>query len=270
MGKELLGSLELNRIYQIDCLEGMKLIPDKSIDMILCDLPYGQTARNKWDTVIPFESLWTHYERIIKDNGAIVLFANGMFTADLMTSNRKLWKYNLVWDKVLPSGFLNAKKMPMRSHEDLCVFYKKPPTYNPQMVEGNACHSRGKAVGKLQEDFSRNTNYGELKAVQTEGNQKYPKSVLTFQKPHPSTTVHPTQKPVECLEWLIKTYTNEGEIVLDNCIGSGSTAVAALKTKRRFVGFETDPQYIELANNRIESTYNELDDVKLLNKFKTR
>ena len=141
------------RLYNGDCLKIMKDIPDKTIDMILCDLPYGQTARNKWDTVIPFDKLWQQYNRIIKDNGAIVLFANGMFTADLMISNKKMWKYNLVWDKVLPSGFLNAKKMPMRSHEDICVFYKKPPTYNPQMVEGKECHSRGKAVGKSQEDF---------------------------------------------------------------------------------------------------------------------
>ncbi|MBM7110905.1 site-specific DNA-methyltransferase [Brevibacillus laterosporus] len=199
MEKEQLGSLEINRIYHMDCLEGMKLIPDKSIDMILCDLPYGQTARNKWDTVIPFKPLWEQYERIIKSNGAIVLFANGMFTADLMASNKKMWRYNLVWDKVLPSGFLNAKKMPLRSHEDLCVFYKKLPLYNPQMVEGDECHSRGKAVGKSQEDFSRNTNYGQFQAVNTKGNLKYPKSILTFKKPHPSTTQHPTQKSVECI-----------------------------------------------------------------------
>ncbi|QDX95853.1 site-specific DNA-methyltransferase [Brevibacillus laterosporus] len=249
----------------MDCLEGMKLIPDKSIDMILCDLPYGQTARNKWDTVIPFKPLWEQYERIIKSNGAIVLFANGMFTADLMASNKKMWRYNLVWDKVLPSGFLNAKKMPLRSHEDLCVFYKKLPLYNPQMVEGDECHSRGKAVGKSQEDFSRNTNYGQFQAVNTKGNLKYPKSILTFKKPHPSTTQHPTQKSVECIEWLIRTYTNEGDIVLDNCIGSGTTAEAAINTKRSFLGFETEYKYIEIANQRIESTYYEIADQKLLN-----
>jgi site-specific DNA-methyltransferase (adenine-specific) len=243
--------LTINKIYNQDCLIGMNYIEDKSIDMILCDLPYGQTARNKWDTVLPFNQLWTHYERIIKDNGVIALFANGMFTADLMVSNKKLWKYNLVWDKVLPSGFLNAKKMPMRSHEDICIFYKKPPTYNPQMVEGNECHTRGKAVGQSQDDFSRNTNYGELKAVETEGNMKYPKSILTFQKPHPSTTIHPTQKPVECLELLIKTYTNENDLVLDNCIGSGSTIVAAINTNRRYIGFELDKDYYEKAIKRI-------------------
>jgi len=231
--------LEINKIYNQDCLEGMKLINDKSIDMILCD------------TQLPFDQLWKQYERIIKDNGIIILFANGMFTADLMTSNKKLWKYNLVWNKVLPSGFLNAKKMPMRSHEDICIFYKKPPKYNPQMVEGNECHSRGNVIGKKQEDFSRNTNYGELKAVQTEGNLKYPKSILTFQKPHPSTTIHPTQKPVECLEWLIKTYTNENELILDNCVGSGSTIVAAINTNRNYIGFELEENYYKAALERI-------------------
>lgn len=122
-----------------DCLELMKEIPDKSIDMILCDLPFGQTARNKWDSVIPFDLLWKQYNRIIKDNGAIVLFANGMFTADLIQSNRKMWRYNLVWEKAQPTGFLNANRMPLRAHEDICVFYKKLPTYNPQKTTG---HSR--------------------------------------------------------------------------------------------------------------------------------
>ena len=245
-------NIEENNIYNIDCLYGMSKIKDKSIDMILCDLPYGQTARNKWDNVIPFEELWKQYNRIIKDNGAIVLFGNGMFTAKLMQSNKKYWRYNLVWDKVLPSGFLNAKKMPMRNHEDICVFYKKPPTYNPQMWEGEDCHSRGKAVGKSQDDFSRNTNYGELNAVETKGNLKYPKSILTFQKPHPSKSVHPTQKPIELLEWLINTYTNEDEIVLDNCIGSGSTAIACLNTERKYIGFELENEYYNKAIWRID------------------
>lgn len=246
----------LNKIHNMDCIEGMKTIPDKSIDMILCDLPYGQTQRNKWDIIIPFEPLWEQYKRIIKDNGVIALFANGMFTAELMLSNKTMWKYNLVWDKVLPSGFLNAKKMPMRSHEDICIFYKRLPIYNPQMTQGKECHSRGNVIGKSQEDFSRNTNYGSFVAVQTEGNLKYPKSIITYQKPHPSTTVHPTQKPVELLGWLIKTYTNKGDLVLDNCMGSGSTAVACINTGRNYIGFEISKEYCDIANKRLEEIKN--------------
>ena len=239
--------------YQLingDCLEEMKNISDKSIDMILCDLPYG-TTKNKWDCIIPFDKLWEQYNRVIKDNGAIVLFGNGIFTAELIISNKKMWRYNLVWDKVLPSGFLNAKKMPMRNHEDVCVFYKKLPTYNPQMWIGEECHSRGNVIGKSQKDFSRNTNYGDFSAVETKGNLKYPKSILTFSKPHPSISIHPTQKPVELLEWLIKTYTNEGETVLDNCMGSGSTGVACVNTNRKFIGIELDQEYYKIAKDRI-------------------
>lgn len=280
------------KLYQDDCLKIMdKLIEyGVKVDMILCDLPYGVTARNKWDTPFPLNDyieinnkkinkdefylqqftkgmdkkeidliwnknkkngLWYYYNKIIKDNGAIVLFGQGIFTSNLIQSNKKMWKYNLVWDKVLPSGFLNAKRQPMRNHEDICIFYKKPPVYNPQMWEGEECHSRGNAVGKSQEEFSRNTNYGKLNAVETKGNLKYPKSILTFQKPHPSKSVHPTQKPVELLEWLIKTYTNEDEIVLDNCMGSGSTGVACMNTNRKFIGIELDDNYFNIAKERI-------------------
>ena len=285
----------MNKNYELylgDCLEVMKEIPSKSIDMILCDLPYG-TTQNKWDAIIPMndyinindknieidefylqqfmkgltkkeidkiwkenkqEGLWTHYNRIVKDNGAIVLNSQGMFTAYLVNSNKKMWRYNLVWDKVLPSGFLNAKRQPMRNHEDICVFYKKQPIYNPQMWEGNECHSKGsKILGMSQKDFSRNTNYGDFKAVETKGNLKYPKSILTFQKPHPSKTLHPTQKSIECCEWLIKTYTNEGDLVLDNCMGSGSTGVACRNTNRKFIGIELDENYFNIAKDRIES-----------------
>ena len=232
--------MENYQLINRDCLEEMKNISDKSIDMILCDLPYG-TTKNKWDCIIPFDKLWEQYNRVIKDNGAIVLFGNGIFTAELIISNKKMCRYNLVWDKVLPSGFLNAKKMPMRNHEDVCVFYKKLPTYNPQMWIGEECHSRGNVIGKSQKDFSRNTNYGDFSAVETKGNLKYPKSILTFSKPHPSISVHPTQKPVELLEWLIKTYTNEGETVLDNCMGSGSTGVACVNTNRKFIKGQEHP-----------------------------
>lgn len=183
-----------------------------------------------------------------------------------MQSNKKMWKYNLIWDKVLASGHLNAKKMPMRQHEDICVFYKKPPTYNPQMTLGEECHNVGKAKGISQEVHSRNTNYGEFTKVQTKGNLKYPKSILTFQKPHPSTTIHPTQKPVELLEWLINTFSNKDETILDNCVGSCSTAIACMNTNRNFIGIELDETYFNSGINRI-NTYlasNNLKNTNLL------
>lgn len=229
----------------------MKDIEDKSVDMILCDLPYGDT-KNKWDVIIPFDKLWKEYNRIIKDNGAIVLFSQGMFTAKLITSNSKLWRYNLIWEKDRPSGFLNAKRMPLRSHEDICVFYKKLPIYNPQMYKGKPSHSIGKAEG--EKVCKNNNNYGNFGRVNREGDLKYPKSVLKFKRPHPP--IHPTQKPIDLCEWLIKTYTNENEIVLDNCMGSGSTGVAALNTNRRFIGIELDENYFNIAKERIGSVEN--------------
>lgn len=233
----------------MDCLEGMKLIPDCSIDMILCDLPYGVTAKNKWDSVIPMEKLWVQYKRIIKENGAIVLTGQDKFTAKLMLSNERWHRYNLVWDKVLPSGFLNANRMPLRSHEDIVVFYKKLPKYNPQKTKGKKNHSKGR------EKESSNNNYGDFGFVDNSeelGEMKHPKSIITFEKPHPSIAVHPTQKPVELFSWLIKTYTDEDEIVLDNCIGSGTTAVACELNNRKWIGFETQEEYIEVANKRID------------------
>lgn len=226
----------------------MKTIDDKSIDMILCDLPYGRT-QNKWDSIIPFDELWKQYLRIIKDNGCIALFADGLFMADLMTSNRKMWKYNLVWNKVLTSGFLNANRMPLRQHEEICIFYKKQPTYNPQKTKGKPSHSKGKPKD------CDNNNYGSYEFIdngELHGDMKHPTSILTFSKPHPSVARHPTEKPVECLEWLIKTYTNENELVLDNCIGVGSTAIACINTNRNYLGFETDTTYCDITNKRIQ------------------
>jgi len=246
--------LELNKVYKEDCVgeNGMCLIEDKSIDMILCDLPYGQTARNKWDVVIPFENLWEQYLRIIKDNGSIVLFANGMFTSDLMQSNRKLWRYNIVWNKIMTTGFLNANRMPLRCHEDICVFYKKLPTYNPQKFKGEGkSHSKGK---KDREDIS-GTNYGKAEMVdksEEHGDMKFPASIITFYKVHPSLTIHPTQKPVELCEWLINTYTNKNNLILDNCMGSFTTAVACKNTNRNYIGFENDNTYYELGQKRLE------------------
>ena len=242
--------IELNKIYNMDCLVGMDemINQDIKVDMILCDLPYGRT-QNKWDSIIQFDELWKRYSSIIKDNGAIVLFADGLFMADLMNSNRKMWRYNLIWDKVLTSGFLNANRQPLRQHEEICVFYKKQPTYNPQKTKGKPSHSRGKPKE------TANNNYGKFEFVDNKedlGNMKHPTSILRFQKPHPSKMLHPTEKSVECCEWLIKTFTNEGELVLDNCIGSGTTAVACINTNRQYIGFELDETYYNLALKRIK------------------
>ena len=246
--------MEIDKIYNIDCLIGMKEIPDKSVDAVICDLPYSVLNRNnphaQWDNIIPFEPLWEQYERVIKDNGAIVLFAQGMFTADLMISNRKLWRYNLIWQKAgRCSGFLNAKKMPLREHEDIAVFYKSLPTYNPQMTKCES-HQRNHSRGKMEKEPTNRCygNFGRPEDIITD--LKYPKSILNFQRPHPQ--IHPTQKPVNLIRWLVRTYTNEGDLVLDNCIGSGTTAVACIKEKRHFIGYEITKEYFDIACERIK------------------
>jgi site-specific DNA-methyltransferase (adenine-specific) len=226
----------------------MKNIKSRSIDLILCDLPYGQTSRNKWDTVIPFAPLWYEYNRIIKDNGAIILFANGMFTADLMQSNRKMWRYNLIWEKTTPTGFLNAKKMPLRCHEDICVFYKKPPTYNPQKTTG---HPRKVSKAEHKINCINSTDYGEHGLTTYDSTERYPKSILKYATDKQKSALHPTQKPVALLENIIKTYSNEGETVLDNCMGVGSTGKAAKNTNRKFIGIEIGDTYFQIAENRI-------------------
>ena len=243
-----LHSIEKNSLILGDCLEVMPKIESESIDMILCDLPYGRT-RNSWDTIIPFDKLWENYKRVIKPNGAIVLFCDGMFMAELMVSNKKMWRYNLVWDKILPSGFLNANRQPLRSHEEIVIFYKKQPTYNPQKFKGQANHSKGTS------QKNTNNNYGKFEIVDNReelGDMKHPRSIWSFQKPHPSKMVHPTEKSLECVECLIKTYTNEGDIVLDNTMGSGTTCLGALNTNRYYVGIEKDEQYFEIAVKKIE------------------
>lgn len=246
--------MELNKIYHEDCLEGMKRIPDASIDCIICDLPYGVLNKGnesaQWDNIIPFDLLWKEYERVIKENGAIILFAQGMFTADLMISNRKLWRYNLIWQKGgRCSGFLNAKKMPLREHEDILVFYKTMPVYNPQMTKCEP-HQRNHSRGKMNKEQTNRCygNFGKPEDVITD--LKYPKSILNFNRPHPQ--IHPTQKPVMLVSWLINTYTTEGDTVLDNCMGSGTTAIAAIRTKRNYIGFEIEKEYFDLANKRIK------------------
>ena len=239
--------LDINNIYQGDCLELMSGIPDKSIDMILCDLPYGQT-KNKWDSVIPLDKLWKHYKRIIKDNGAIVLFGQGMFTAEVMSSNKDWWRYNLIWDKILPSGFLNANRMPLRVHEDIIVFYKSPPTYTPQKHKGEPNHSKGKPKNNA------NNNYGNFEFVDNKeelGDMKHPKSIFSYQKPHPSKMLHPTEKSVELCEILIKSFTIEDETVLDNCVGSGTTAISAININRNYIGIDLEEEYSNISRERI-------------------
>ncbi|MEC1393657.1 site-specific DNA-methyltransferase [Bacillus velezensis] len=254
MTKEILGSLELNRIYQMDCLEGMKLIPDRSIDMILCDLPYG-TTRNNWDVVIDLNKLWTQYERIIKDSGAIVLTAQTPFDKILGSSNLKLLKYEWIWVKKRPTGHLNSKKMPMKAHENILVFYKKTPVYNPQgLIKKDIPTVRKGRRGNGQ-------NYGKSDKDAIQKFENYPKDILQF--PQDSKGIHPTQKPVALFEYLIKTYTNENDVVLDNCMGSGTTAVSATLNNRKWLGFETDKEYIKLANERLEHINLELDLINL-------
>ena len=244
------------KIYQGDCLELMKNIKDKSIDCIICDLPYGVTSKNKWDTIIPYEPLWKEYKRIIKDNGPIILFGQDKFTAKTMLSNEKMHRYNLIWNKVLTSGFLNAGRMPLREHEDIMIFYKKLPTYNPQFTEGKPLHGMGEKFKKVK---NNNNNYNDFNSCNNpsanrEGDtKKYPKSILTFPRPASSKMLHPTEKPVELLEYLIKTYSNENDVILDNCMGSGSTGVAALNTNRRFIGMELDENYFNIAKERLEN-----------------
>jgi len=240
-------------LYNGDCLEIMKTIPNKSIDMICCDLPYELT-QNKADVKIPFEPLWKEYERIIKDNGCIALFGQGLFYVDLVNSNRKLFRYDLVWNKILTSGFLNAKRMPLRQHEQIAIFYKKLPTYNPQFTQGKPLHGKGNAY-KTKE--LKNQNYGHFDAtddLRKGSTEKYPTSILTFPKPHPSIAKHRTEKSVECLEWLIKTYTNEGEVVLDNCMGAGSCGIASKRCNRKFIGIELDTNYFKIAEERINES----------------
>lgn len=252
-------------LYQGDCLELMKEIPEKSIDMVLCDLPYGvlnKTNKNaQWDNILPFDKLWKQYERIIKDNSCVALFCDGLFMAELMVSNKKMWKYNLVWNKVLPSGFLNANRMPLRQTEEIAVFYKKQPIYNAQKSIGEKNHSKG----KIKEN--KNNNYGKCKFVDNSeklGNMKCPTSLISFSKTHSSQMIHPTQKPVALLEYLIKTYTNEDMVVLDNCAGSMSTGVACQNLNRKCILIEKDERFFEIGRKRIEENAKRLAEYLIL------
>ncbi|WYJ89905.1 site-specific DNA-methyltransferase (adenine-specific) [Enterococcus sp. 9E7_DIV0242] len=249
--------IELNKIYNEDCLIGMQRIPDKSVDMILTDLPYG-TTRNKWDSVIPLEPLWKQYERIIKDDGAIVLTAQAPFDKVLGVSNLKLLRYEWIWKKTAGTGFLNAKKMPLKDnenilvfgkqdHDHLLVFYKKLPTYNPQMRSGFKPYETKKG------NHGSNYNQADKETISVSNGERFPVSVLEFPKDTQKSALHPTQKPVSLFEYLIKTYTNENDTVLDSCSGSGTTAVACLNTNRNFICFEKEKEYHDLSVDRVEN-----------------
>lgn len=247
--------LDKYKLYLGDCLEIMPTFESKSFDAIIADLPYGVTQNEK-DILIPFDKLWKEYERIIKDNGVIILFGQGLFFIDLINSNRKLFRYDLVWDKQLTSGFLNSKKMPLRVHENIAIFYKKLPKYNPQFTEGIPLHSKGKSY--LNKEH-KNENYGKFEMTDDSragSTLKYPKSIISFQKPHPSKALHRTEKSIEMLEWLIKTYTDENDLILDNTMGSGTTIIAAINTKRKAVGIELDKFYFKVANDRLNNITN--------------
>ena len=238
----------INKVHLGDCLELMKDIPDGSIDMILCDLPYG-TTQNKWDTIIPFDKLWEQYERIIKQNGAIVLTSQSPFDKVLACSNLKLFRYELIWRKSRPSGHLNANRMPLKAHENILVFYKKLPVYNKQMTKGKPNHVKD---GSIRQTKATNNNYGSFENVaQKATDLKNPVSVLDFSQQDPNKIIHPTQKPVALFEYLIKTYTNEGDVVLDNCAGSGTTGEACINTNRKYILMEKEKKYFDIIIDRL-------------------
>ena len=261
----------VNKVFEADCLDLMPLIPDKSVDMVLCDLPYG-TTQNKWDSVIDLDKLWAQYTRIVKENGVIVLTSQGIFTAHLILSNEKWFKYKIVWIKSKSTNFLNAKKQPLRKHEDICVFYRQQPTYNPQMADGE-----GYDKGIRKDQFTG--SYGDFKPRHVKSNgQRYPNDVICFEEgpqedylyfktaESEGKVYHPTQKPVELGRYLIRTYTNPGDVVLDNACGSGSFLVAAALEGRKYIGIEKnkdvklhktiDTYYIEVCNQRLEEVIN--------------
>ena len=251
--------MELNKIYNEDCLEGMKKIEDESVDMILCDLPYGTTACS-WDTIIPFEPLWAEYERIIKDNGAIVLTASQPFTSALVMSKPNMFKHEWIWQKTSASNFMSMKYQPAKKHESILVFCKKSPTYYP--IKDIADKKTSSNKGKLSPSAVYGTNFNNDITYEDTG-LRYPSSVRLFNNQsgelNNKNRLHPTQKPVALFEYLIKTYSNEGETVLDNCMGSGTTAIACINTNRNYIGFELDEGYYNVSLDRIEEHKKSID-----------
>lgn len=236
-----------NQAFNADCFDVFPLIPDGSIDMILCDLPYG-TTQCKWDTVLPFEQLWAEYKRLIKPNGVVVLFGSEPFTSLLITSNLKDFKYNWIWKKSKATGFFDAKKKPLNDNETISIFYEKQPTYNPQMAVAEKIYKRGFVKRKKSDCYG-----GEKDFMQVDTGLRYPKRIIEFGNADTRDINHPTQKPVALFEYLIKTYTNEGDLVLDNCAGSFTTAIAAINTNRDYICIEKELDYYNKGIRRIES-----------------
>lgn len=250
-------NMKINEIYKGDCLELMpKYVDDKSIDMIFCDLPYG-TTQCKWDSIIDLPKLCNEYERVIKDNGVIILFAQTPFDKVLGMSNLKLLKYEWIWEKTQATGHLNAKKMPMKAHENLLVFYKNLPTYNPQKTTGHERkvskgYQRDICIKRRDEKWGDNYLYGkETTAPDYDSTERYPRSVLTFASDKQKSKLHPTQKPLSLIEYMIKTYTNEGDLILDNTCGSGTTGLGAKNLNRNYIMIEQDPDHYETACKRV-------------------
>lgn len=247
MNYEGVDIMDKNIIYNEDCIKGMEKIQTGIIDLILCDLPYG-IIESGWDNELPITELWKQYNRIIKENGAVILTATQKFAAKLIEANKKYFRYDLVWKKNIPTGHANCNKMPLRQHELILVFYKKAPTFNPQgLIPIPPKPKQRYKNGKFPVDSCYKEKTLSKPYIQKFSN--YPKSVLEFS--HDSIRVHPTQKPIALFEYLIKTYTNEGELVLDNCMGSGTTAEACINTGRDYIGFETDVYYWEVCQRRI-------------------
>ncbi len=242
--------MELDTIYNEDCLQGMKRIPDGSVDAIICDLPYG-TTRNQWDSIIPLDALWYEYRRVTKPNAAIVLFSQQPFTSALVMSNPEMFRYEWIWEKEAGTGFLNANKMPLKIHENVLVFYRDLPKYNPIMRKGFSPYTSFSKGGKTS------TNYGEHHEYITKSNgERFPIDILFF--PRDRDGFHPTQKPVDIMRYFISTYTDVGGVILDNCMGSGTTAIACIKEKRHFIGFELNKEYFDKAVKRINAEKSQL------------
>lgn len=234
-------------LYHGDCLDVMKTITDKSVDCILCDLPYG-TTKCKWDIVIPFNKLWEHYDRIIKDNGAIILFGKQPFTSSLIESNRKLFRYELIWEKTRAGNSMQVCKQPSAIHENILVFYKKQPTYNDIKFKVDEKYIDQRK--SIRDSFYNSEHYSGVMKRKADDGWRHPRSILPFNSVWEK-GMHPTQKPVELMNWLIRSYTNEGDLVLDNCMGSGTTGVACKQLNRRFIGIEKEKKYFDMAVGRI-------------------